>query len=54
MNCEIPFPANKFFPGLFWLVQNSDAAILAKVNYFLVLSFHLSLFVLFQSALLPG
>jgi hypothetical protein len=44
----------KFFSGLFWLVQSSDVAILAIVNYFLVLSFHLSLFVLFQLSLLPG
>jgi hypothetical protein len=36
------------------LVQSSDAAILATGNCFLVLSFHLFLFVLFQFALLPG
>jgi hypothetical protein len=53
MNCEIPFPAKKILSGFFCLVQSSGVVILAKVNCFLVLSFHLSLFVLPQCALLP-
>jgi hypothetical protein len=43
----------KFSFGVLLLVQNSGVVSLAIVNCFLVLSFHLSLFVLPQFALLP-
>jgi hypothetical protein len=42
------FPRKKFLSGFFWLVQSSGVVNLATVNCFLVFSFHLSLFVLFQ------
>jgi hypothetical protein len=48
------FSRRSFLSRVFLLVQSSDAAILARGNCFLVLSFHLFLFVLFQFALLPG
>jgi hypothetical protein len=42
----------KFLSGFFCLVRSSGVVTLAKVNCFLVLSFHLSLFVSPQFALL--
>jgi hypothetical protein len=42
------FPRKKILSGFFWLVQSADVVNLATVNYFLVLSFHLFLFVLFH------
>jgi hypothetical protein len=35
------------------LVQSCEVVILARVNYFLVLSFHLFLFILLRFVLLP-
>jgi hypothetical protein len=43
----------KFLSGFFCLVQSPGVVILAIVNCFFVLSFHLSLFVLLQFVLLP-
>jgi hypothetical protein len=50
-NCEIPFPV-KFFLGVFLFGPEFWMVTLTKVNCFLVLSFHLCLFVLPQFALL--
>jgi ABC-type transport system involved in cytochrome c biogenesis permease subunit len=47
------FPWKNFLSGFFFLVQSSGVVILATLNYFIILSFHLSLFVLPQFALLP-
>jgi hypothetical protein len=52
-NCGIPLRVKKFSFEVLLLVQISGVVSLATVNCFLVLSFHLSLFVLPQFALLP-
>jgi hypothetical protein len=46
-NVRFHFPRRNFLSGFFWLVQSSGVVNLATVNCFLVLSFHLFLFVLF-------
>jgi hypothetical protein len=47
------FPRRNLLSGFFCLVQSSGVVIVVIVNCFLVLSFHLSLFVLLQFVLLP-
>jgi hypothetical protein len=51
-NVKFHFPWKNFLSGFFCLVQSCEVVILARVNYFLVLSFHLFLFVLLRFVLL--
>jgi hypothetical protein len=51
-NCEIPFPAKKFSFGVLLVGPEFWSGDSCKVNCFLFLSFHLSLFVSPQFALL--
>jgi hypothetical protein len=48
------FPQKNFLSGFSCLVQSCEMVILAKVNCFLILSFHLFLFELLQFVLLLG